>query len=440
MTRRGTFILCVALAGLSPVAAAAADWPQWRGPAFNGSTAETGLPEKFSRTENVLWATPLPGPSGATPVVWGDRVFVSSVDEKTNRLLALCIDAATGSVVWKKETGQNRQAPRNNMASPSPVTDGRTAWFFYGTALLFAFDVRGDLLWSRDFEKDHGHNALMFGYSSSPLLYKGKLYIVAIRNRQQDLYGRGPPGQTDPYLLAIDPKTGKDLWKQPRVSDARGEVEEAYSSPIPYEGGGGSQILVFGADYLTGHDAETGKELWRWGGYNPRRINHWRIIPSPVVGDDLVFVFGPKHSPMYALRPKGSGLLDNSCVAWTFGKTVPDAATGLYYQGMLYVPDDDRRVMTCLDPKTGTPKWQIEMGGSQVIRASPLGADGRIYCMNEGGEVIVLASGDEPKILHRAEMSDRELTRSSIVAAGGRLFIRTTEKLYCLARAAGPRS
>ena len=438
MTRPSALVLCVALTALAAPLASAAEWSQWRGPAFNGSTTETRLPEKFSPTENVAWVTPLPGQSGATPAIWGDRVFVSSPDEKTGRLLALCIDAGTGKVLWKRETGQNRRAPRNNMASPSPITDGKTVYFFYGTAGLFAFDFKGDLLWSRDLEKDHGHNALMFGYSSSPLLYKGKLYVVAIRNRQQDRYGQAPPGETPSYLLAIDPRTGKDLWKQTRPTDAAGEVEEAYTTALPYEFGGRSEILVFGADYLTGHDAETGKELWRWGGYNPKHINHWRIIASPVVAGELVVAVGPKHSTLFAVRPDGAGRLDDSHVAWTFEKTIPDVSIPLYYQDRLYVLDDDRRIMTCLEPKTGAPKWQIELEGKHVFRASPLAADGRIYLMNEGGEVVVLAAGDPPKILHRVAMGDQEFCRSSIAAAHGRLYIRTADKLYCVALSGAP--
>jgi outer membrane protein assembly factor BamB len=433
MPKLVALVLCSALTALAAAGAVAAEWPQWRGPAFNGSTTETHLPEKFSPTENVAWVVPLPGQSGATPVVWGDRVFVSSPDEKTGRLLALCIDAAGGKVLWKKETGQNRKAPRNNMASPSPIADGQTVYFFYGTAGLFAFDFEGNPLWSRDLAKDHGSNALMFGYSSSPLLYKGKLYVIAIRNRQQDRYGQAPPGQTPSYLLAIDPKTGKDLWKQTRPTDAAGEVEEAYTTALPYESGGRSAILVYGADSLTGHDPETGKELWRWAGYNPKHINHWRIITSVVVGGDLVFACGPKHSTLFAIRPDGAGLLDDTHVAWTFDKLICDASTPLYYQDRLYVLDDDRRVMTCLEPKTGKQKWQLELQGKFVLRASALGADGKIYLLNEGGEVIVLAAGDEPKILHRVAMGDQEFCRSSIVAARGRLFIRTADKLYCVA-------
>ncbi|MBE3069705.1 MAG: PQQ-binding-like beta-propeller repeat protein [Planctomycetes bacterium] len=412
--------------------ASAADWPQWRGPAMNGSTTETGLPATFSPTENVAWVAPMPGQSGATPIVSGDRVFVSSVDEKTQRLLALCLDLATGKVLWQRETGQNRRAMRNNMASPSPVTDGKAVTFYYGTAGLFAFDFSGTPLWSRDLEKDHGGNALMFGYSSAPLLYKDKLYIIAIRNHRAGQYGQAPEAEAPSYLLAIDPKTGKDLWKVTRPGEANGEAQEAYTTAIPYEVAGRSELLVYGADVLTGHDPATGRELWRWGGYNPRHINHWRVITSPVVAGDLAIVAGPKHSTLFAICPTGRGTLTESAVAWTFEKAVPDTSVPLLYQGRLYVLDDDRRVMTCLEPETGKPKWQLPLEGKSVYRASATGADGKIYLMSEVGEVVVLAAGDEPKILHRVAMGDAEFCRSSVVAAQGRLLIRTADKLYCV--------
>ena len=175
----------------------AENWPQWRGPFFDGSTTEANLPTTFSKTENVAWVVPMPGQSGATPIVWGDRVFISSVDEGARRLLAICIDAKTGKTLWQKETGRDRRVARNNMASPSPIADGKTVYFFYGTAELFAFAFDGKLLWQRDLEKDHGHNALMFGYSSSPLLYKGKLYVVAIRNKRQDRYRQAPAARSE---------------------------------------------------------------------------------------------------------------------------------------------------------------------------------------------------------------------------------------------------
>mgnify|MGYP005839905295 CR=1 FL=1 len=424
---------------LAAALARAENWPQWRGPFLNGSTTEANLPTVFSETENLLWTTPLPGPSGATPIVWGGRIFLPSVDASTGELLALCLDAKTGKVLWRNKTGKDRPGPRNNMASPSAVTDGKTVWFFFGTASLFAFDFAGKELWRRDIERDHGHNALMFGYSSSPLLYRGKLYIVAIRNKRQNAYGQAPPSDkvSQSYLLAIDPATGKDLWKHVRETDAVGEAQESYSTAIPREVGARAEILVYGADYMTAHDPDTGKELWRWGGYNPSKINHWRTVPSPTVAGDLVIAVGPKFSTLFALRPTGQGRLGDEAVAWRFEKRTPDASTPLFYRGRLYFLDDDRRVLTCVDPATGEQKWQGELPGRAVIRASITGADGKLYIISELREATVLAADDEFKILHTTKLgaTGRFFTRSSIVAAQGRLFVRTGENLYCFGEA-----
>ena len=448
MSRGECTIVAAALLAIAASSASAANWPQWRGPFFNGSTTAENLPVAWSETENVAWTASLPGASGATPIRWGDRLFLPSPDTQTGDLLALCLDARSGKTLWSQKTGRDKVLARNNMASPSAVTDGKTVWFYYGTTGLFAFDLDGKLLWSRELEKDHGHNALMFGYSSSPLLYKGKLYIVAIRSKRQNAYGQAPPSNKvmESYLLAVDPQTGKDLWRHDRLTDAVAEAQEAYSSAIPCELGGRSSVLVYGADYLTAHDPETGKELWRWGGYNPRKINHWRIIPSAVVGDELIYVVGPKYSTLFALRaprvPRagersgGSGTLGDDAVAWRYEKLIPDASMPLYYKGKLFSLEDNRRILSCLDGKTGEKKWQGEFPGRGVIRASLTGADDKLYIISELREVTVLSAGDEFKILHQVKMAatGRGLTRSTIVATDGRLFIRTGENLYCIGR------
>lgn len=436
--RRCSLVLVLLVCGPAVTRARAANWPQWRGPFLNGSTTETGLATSFSPTENVVWRAAMPGPGSATPIVWDDRVFISSVDERTKGLVALCYDIETGRLLWSRKTGRERKAMRNNMASPSPIATADAVYFYYGTARLFAFDHEGRLRWERNLERDHGFNTLMFGYSSSPVLWNDTLYVIAIRNRKQDRYRKAPPGRSDSYLLAIDRKTGKDLWKHVRPTDARGESQESYSTAIPFRHHGRTDILVFGADYLTGHDPETGRERWRWAGYNPEKIHHWRTIPSPVVletaAGGIVFIPGPKFSRGFAVRPRGEGRLGSQHVAWTFDRRIPDASTPLYYKGRLYVLDDDRKVLTCLDPATGRQHWQGRLETKSVIRASLTGADGKLYIISERSEALVLAA-DEFKVLHRTGMGGRGLTRSTIVAARGRLFIRTTEALYCIASA-----
>jgi outer membrane protein assembly factor BamB len=411
----------------------AENWPQWRGPLFNGSTTETGLPTTWSTTEGVAWVTPMPGPSAATPAVWGDRVFVSSVDAQSKGLVGICISVKDGKVLWQKQVGKDRPAlvGGNNMACPSPIADGQRVFFYYGTGDLAAFDCDGNPLWSRTLDKDLGEFIVKYGYSSSPLLYKGKLYVVLLQNSSPGKYrASNRTGPLSSYLIALDPATGKDLWRHVRRSEATDESLEAYITPVPYEGQGRSQVVVVGGDCLTGHNPDDGEEVWRWS-YNRQHGNMQRLVPSAVPGDGLIYFAEPRGKPLHAIRPDGTGALTDAHVAWTFKGTTTDAATPLYYKGRVYLLDGDRRVMHCLDAKTGEVKWQGQLGQGPVLRGSPTGADGRVYCINEAGQVIVLAAGDELKVVARIPMGEGPC-RSSMAVAAGRLFIRTAKNLYCI--------
>jgi outer membrane protein assembly factor BamB len=189
-------------------------------------------------------------------------------------------------------------------------------------------------------------------------------------------------------------------------------------------------VVVVGGDCLTGHHPDTGEELWRWT-YNRQHGNMQRLVPSAVPGDGLIYFAEPRGKPLHAIRPDGTGALTDAHVAWTFKGTTTDAATPLYYKGRVYLLDGDRRVMHCLDAKTGEVKWQGQLGQGPVLRGSPTGADGRVYCINEAGQVIVLAAGDELKVVARIPMGEGPC-RSSMAVAAGRLFIRTAKNLYCI--------
>lgn len=414
----------------------AADWPHWRGPALNGSTDEQGLPDSWSLTDNVRWTTPLPGLSAATPIISKGKVFISSTVKGSPDLLALCFDAGTGRELWRKKLGEStRQTPNNTLATPSPAADGQRVCFLYGSGQLAGLDYDGNILWQRNIETEYGNISCKFGYGSSPLMHDGRLLVSVLR---RDKAWREPINKEplDSFLLAVNPATGENLWKQRRATDALDESFDSYASPIACENSGRAEIIMIGGDYVTAHEPRSGRELWRYG-YATEKSTRWRLIPSVVTGDGLVFGVQPRgENDLFAIKGGGSGTLSPEYTAWTFKGPTPDVCTPLYYRGNLYVLDgvERRAVVTCFEPKTGRVKWQGKIGGNPPWRASLTAADGKIYCINENAQAIVLAANDEElKIISRIDMQDGPV-RASVAIADGHLFIRTAGKLFCIGK------
>ncbi len=415
-------------AGLST----AGDWPHWRGPYLNGSSDEKNLPATWSKTENIAWTASLPGHGSATPVVAKGKIFVSSTDKDSSDLLAICFDARTGKELWRKKLGESsRKVPRNNPATPSPVTDGKNVYFMYSSGDLASLDYDGNVIWSRNLEVEYGNISMKWGYSSSPLLYNGRLYILV--QRRHTAY-RDPASTTlDAFILAVDASTGKNVWKQPRKTNARNESLDSYSSPIILRHSGRDEIIVMGADYVTANEPAAGKELWRYE-YARQKSTRGRNITSPVIVEGLVMGVPPRGADgLLAIKSGGKGTITDEHIAWKFDGPSPDCSTPLFYKGNLYVLADRKGgVITCLDAITGRQKWQGKLGGSAPWWASITAGDDKLYCISEAAEAVVLAAGDEEfKILHRIDMSDKPI-QASIAIADGHLFIRTTSKLFCV--------
>jgi outer membrane protein assembly factor BamB len=425
--------------------ARAENWPQWRGPNFNGSSEAKNLPAEFGPTKNAVWVADLPGPSAATPVVWEDRVFVSSTDvtnaSETSKqsLLTMCFDRKDGKLLWQHEVAQGIQKNyHSNFSSPSPVTNGEVVVFFFGNGIMVAYDLDGKKQWERSIQD--GQFAFMWTFSTSPVLCDGKL-ILQVLQRDTPVRGAGPSERPiESYLLALDPSTGKTLWRHVRPSKAKAESLEAFTTPMPIEIEGRPALLVAGGDALTAHDLKTGKELWRWGTWNPERIGHWRLVPSPVAGDGVAVVCAPKGSPVYAIKTNGQGVLDDSYVAWTTEgnrDVSSDVPTPAFYDGDFFVlygsRQGSRKSLSRLDPETGEVQWSTQLPDSQKYESSPLAADGKIYVVNFDGLVVVVNAADG-SILQQVSLDapqQGETVRSSIIAAHGQLFVRTTRKLYC---------
>ena len=414
----------------------AENWPQWRGPYFNGSITEKGLPEHWSKTEKVNWVTPLPGCSGATPAVWDNSIFISSPDPQKN-LLLICVDRKDGKVRWQEVVANgDRERGRNNMASPSPVTDGKNVCVLFGTGDLAGYDLSGKKLWARNLAKEYGRFAINFLYGSSPLLYQGRLFLEILQQNPVPSYyphALDDKPDRDSVLLCLDPKTGKNLWRQVRLTDAVREAQEAYSTPIPCAGRNGAEIIVVGGNYTTAHSPDTGAELWRCGGLNDGKERSWRIVPSPVVAGGTIIACRPKRDPVLGIKDGGKELVTDTHIVWRFKEFPTDCVTPLFYQEKLFILDGDRQMMTCLEPQTGEKKWQGNLGVREIFRASPTGADGKIYCLSESGTVVVLDAGAAFKIVSTIGMGEAPV-RSSVAISNGQLFIRTAKNLYCIGR------
>jgi outer membrane protein assembly factor BamB len=427
VTKRLCAALALAVFGLAVVSAD--NWPQWRGPKLNGTSAETSLPVKWSieTGENLAWKLPMSARSGATPIIWGDRIFLNSATAlATGDLELWCVDRNKGEVLWKRPVaGGNNQQRKQNMSSPSPVTDGTTVWVLTGVGILKAFDFAGKELWTRDIQADYGRFGLNWGFASSPLLYQGALYIPVLHGMKTD----------DPsYLLKVDAKSGKTIWKVERPTDAIRESPDAYVTPALLQHKGATEIVLNGGDVVTGHDPATGKELWRVKGLNPDNNPAYRIIASTLIAGDLI-IAPTRVKPMLAIKAGGRGDITSSHVAWSFDRG-PDVPTPVSDGKLLYIVDD-RGVIHALDLTTGSIVWGPERLKPDSYSASPTLADGKIYVTSETtGLTSVFRAG--PKFELLAENPTNEYTLSTIAVSDGQLFLRTDNHLYAIGKRTNP--
>jgi outer membrane protein assembly factor BamB len=274
----------------------------------------------------------------------------------------------------------------------------------------------------------------------------GKLYVQVLqRNVAFEFHGlqKGDPnGKNESYILALEPKTGKEIWRQVRPSDAVAESLEAFSSPVFHTFNDQRLMLISGGDTMTGHNAETGKELWRMTSINAAKIGHWRLVPSPVVGDGIALLCAPKKEPVYAVKLDSSGTVPP--VWQTDAKEASsDVSTPVYYMGKFFVLDSDRKALACIEPKTGKVLWRGEFPTRTKMEGSPTGADGKIYCNDQlGGVFVVKAQSDKFELLHQTNFglegatatNGDKIVRAGVVVAGGCLYIRAQDRLYCIGK------
>jgi len=415
------FLLAIALVILPARAIFAENWPQWRGPSLNGVSLESNLPVRWTASENVTWKIPMPGMSGSTPIIWGEKIFLSLAEG--DDLYLWCLERKEGKLLWKKLLGGgNVKMRKHNMSSPSPVTDGKNVWVMTGTGILKGFDFSGNEMWSRDIQKEYGRFGLNWGYASSPLLHEDSLFVQVLHGFKTD----------DPsYLLRVDKKSGKTLWKIERPTEATMESPDSYSTPALVRYGGAVELVITGGDCVTGHDLATGKELWRVGGLNPEGHPFYRIVASPVVSNGIIYA-PSRVKPLVAIRPGGRGDITGTHRLWAF-QNGPDVPTPVSDGKHLYIVDD-KGIMWCLDAKTGETVWGQQRVKPGTYSASPVLADGKIYVTSEDGLTTVVKAGPKFEVL--AENSLEEYCLSSPAISDGQIFIRTTNHLYCIGKRA----
>jgi outer membrane protein assembly factor BamB len=394
-------------------------WPQWRGPTGD-SVAPGRVPTHWSKTDNVVWKAARPGWGNSTPILWQDAVFLSTQDGE--RLLLLRLDRRTGKTVWQREVGRGtprRKGPlgngcfhdEHNMASPSPVTDGRHVSVHFGNGELACYDFAGNKAWSLNLTERFGVYTIWWGHANSPVLASDLVISACMQD---------PAGGGKSYLVAHDKETGTERWSVPRDTGAESEPADAYTTPILYRHDGRVDLIVYGGNVLDAYDPASGKRLWHCGAFHGNRV-----ISGPTLARDTVYAVQGMRGPLYTVRAGGKGDVTATHVRWRYAGVTPDAACPLVANDLVFLATNPG-IAVCVDAATGLEVWKERLG--QAFRATPLVADGKVYFFSKEGKTTIVEASREFKVVARADPGE-EIVASAAVA-GGDLFVRTREHLY----------
>ena len=389
------------------VASASADnWPQFRGAGSQGISTETKLPVKWSATSNVRWKTALPGPGHSSPIIWGNRIFLTAFNQSKNQLLVLALDKESGKVLWERPVPAQRieeYHSTNAPASPTPATDGKNVYVYFGSSGLTCFDFAGNKVWENRF----GPFPNEWGSASSPVLY-GDMLLLNVDTDGED------------FLLAVNKNTGKTIWKT-----SRSDVDRSWPSPVIWNAAGRDEIVVSGSGRVKSYDTKDGRELWTVDG-----LTKW-VTPTPVMAHNLLYVAsnGPGGNIVMAIRPGGRGNVTKTHVAWRYDKAAPYSSSPVVVGDYLYTVKNGG-VMTCLNAKTGELAWQERLPAKGNYYASLIAADGKIYALDEEGKATVVAAKPAYELISSNDMGERCMASPAI--SGGQLFIRSDENLFCI--------
>jgi outer membrane protein assembly factor BamB len=396
------------------------NWPQWRGPTYDGICAETGFPATLSE-DNLIWKLKMPGQGGSTPAVWGDRIFLTSEDADKN-VVMLCV-STDGKELWRRTLGPgggSYMRGEGNDASASPSTDGKYVYYFTGKGDLGCFDFQGNSIWKLSAQERYGKFKMQWGTHTSPLLFRDRLYLQLINSNGA-------------WVIALDKMTGKEIWKVDRPSEAKMECKESYASVVPWVNGSEAYIISHGADYTIAHRLDDGSEIWRLGDLNPitpngKYNNTLRLVASPVAVATLIVVPTAKRGPVIGVNPDAHGKITRGSAqeAWRLPKDTPDVPSPLVHGGYVYLCGEGG-TLTCLDAATGKEIYS-DVAHKSLHRASPVYADGKIYLTGREGNITVVKAGPKSEILASNHLKDK--LYASPAFSDHRIFIRGFEYLY----------
>ncbi len=401
------------------------NWPQWRGSAFDNRSEAVGLPVEFDRDRNMAWRFELPGSGGASPIVWQNQIFITTIDDQ-DRIWLYCLNL-DGEELWKQQLeGVNQNSRDNaNSASPSPSTDGEHVWANSTAGYIECFDMQGVRKWVVDLQERYGKFNIQFGMTSTPILHQGRLYLQLIHGSMRD------DAPSLGYVVAMDAATGDEIWMQERRTDGTRENKHSYASPIIYSDGSEEFLITHGGDYALGHSLEDGREIWRCGGLNPRGLGYnqfLRFVASPVFVDGKIIVPSAKNGPVFCLNTSLSGDItdDDGAFHWKLQEGTPDVSTPVVANGLVFLTRETG-VLTVVDAESGEETFSSRMFASNH-RSSPLFADGKIYISDRNGKILVLSAESKPTLLATNDLAEE--TTASPAVVDGRIYIRTFKALY----------
>jgi outer membrane protein assembly factor BamB len=418
-------LLVALLLGIFLSRAAMADdaWPRFRGPTGQGASDAKGLPVEWSEDENVTWKTKIHDKAWSSPVILGKQIWLTTATEDGRQLFAICVDKDSGKIVRDRKLFEVEKPqyahPFNSYGSPTPALEPGRVYVSFGSPGIACLDSEtGEVIWQRrDFVCNHYRGA-----GSSPLIY-GELLILNF------------DGSDYQYVVGLDKKTGETKWRTDRSIDFQdleangkpqreGDMRKAFSTPMVWEKGGpdGQPVVVsLGSKAMYAYQPADGKEVWR---IEHRQVHSGSV--TPIVGDEFMYYCtGLGHEELWAVKPGGKGLINDTHIAWKFGRNASGRPSPVLVDGRIYMVDDGG-IVSCVDAKTGTSLWSDRIEGN--YSASPIYADGRIYFFNQDGMATVIEAGTKFKVLAQNELDDGFMASPAV--AGQALFLRTKTHLY----------